>query len=118
MRCRFLAVLPLMLFAACSAKTHPIAGTWTQETGTDATGANFMIDPTATKVHAHPAGGGHFDGTCTYDDAAKTVTLKCKLMGDGKSDAWTGKVDGEHLELTSPDGKMKFHHGGADPHGR
>ena len=50
----------------------------------------------------------------TFDAATKAVTVK--WTGD-RSDTWSGKLDGEHLDLTSADGKLKFHHGGADPHG-
>jgi hypothetical protein len=122
MRPRLLPLVPLLIIAACTAKaSHPLAGNWTQHTGTDAKGATLTIDPTGTKVHAHPApradgSTDHFDGTCSFDAATKAVTVKCKLMGDGKSDTWAGKLDGEKLELASADGKLTFEHGG-DSHG-
>ncbi len=119
MRARFLTLIPtFLLVVSCTTEaSHPLTGTWKQHTGTDATGVELMIDPTGTKVHAHtaPSADGatdHLDGTCTYDAASKTVTVKCKLMGAGKSDTWTGKLDGEKLELASADGKLAFRHAG------
>ena len=122
MRLRLLPFVPFLIIAACTAKaSHPLAGNWQQETGTDAKGMTLEIDPTGTAVNVHTAPGAdgghdHIDGTCTYDAASKAVTVKCKLMGEGKSDTWSGKLDGEHLALTSPDGKLTFHHGG-EAHG-
>lgn len=119
MRRRSFALLPALLFAA--ACSHPLAGNWSQETGSDAKGMTLTFDDAGANVFVHTAPGPdghheHLDGTSTYDKATNAVTVKCKLMGEGKSDTWSGKLDGEHLELASPDGKLKFHQGG-DAHG-
>lgn len=123
MRARFLAVVPAFLFVvACSGDSHPLAGNWSQETGSDAKGMSLTFDTNGTAVTVHLAPRvdgthGHVDGaTYIFDAAAKTVTVKAKLMGEAKADTWTGKLDGEHLSLTSADGKLTFHHGG-EPHG-
>ena len=119
MRCRSLLFLPVLLaVAACS---HPLAGNWSQHTGTDAKGMTLEFDKTGTNVFVHTApradgGHDHLKGTSTFDDATQAVTVKCKLMGEGKSDTWSGKLDGKHLELASPDGKLTFNQGG-EAHG-
>jgi len=113
-----LRLLPLVLLAACTS-SHPLDGSWNQELAGGAAGMSITFDVkgTACMVHTAPRadGGGHdhVTGTYTYDAAAKTVTVKAKLMGDDKADTWTGKIGGEHLELSSADGKQKltFHHG-------
>ena len=84
MRLRLLPFVPFLIIAACTAKaSHPLAGNWQQETGTDAKGMTLEIDPTGTAVNVHTAPGAdgghdHIDGTCTYDAASKAVTVKCK----------------------------------------
>ena len=114
---RFLHFLPLVLFAACSAG-HPLAGAWNEERADGKPGISieFDVKGTACMVHAAPPADGshadHIDGvTYTFDAATKAVTIKGKLMGGGKADTWTGKLDGAHFEVTSADGKLKFHHG-------
>lgn len=110
---RFVPVL--LLFAAC-ADHHPLAGAWNQELPGGAHGMHITFDTKGDKVDIGlppRADGthGHDKGTYTFDAATKTVTVKAKLMGDGKADTWTGVLDGEHLELGSADGKLMFHHG-------
>ena len=67
-------------------------------------------------VHTAPEADGthdHLHGTYTFDAASKAVTVKCKLMGDWKSEAWTGTLAGEVLELTDGTDKLKFKKGGS-----
>ena len=117
MATRFLHLLPLVLFAACS-HSHPLDGAWNEERADGKPGISIEFDTkgTACMVHLAPrADGGHdhLEGALTYtfDAATKAVTITAKLMGDGKAATWTGKIDGEHLEVTSADGKLTFHHG-------
>jgi hypothetical protein len=116
MALRFLHLLPLLLFAACSSG-HPLDGAWNEERADGAPGMSieFEVKGTACEVHLAPRADGshdHLDGaTYTFDAGTKAVTIKGKLMGGGKADTWTGKIDGQHLELTSADGKLTFHHG-------
>jgi hypothetical protein len=56
--------------------------------------------------HVHPA------ATYSYDAATGTVTVKSKLLGEGKPDTWTGKPAGEVLELAGGELKLKFKKGG------
>jgi hypothetical protein len=113
---RFLRLLPLaLMFAACS-HHHALDGAWNEERADGAVGITieFDVKSSACEVHTAPRADkthDHVDGTYTFDAATKAVTVKAKLMGDGKADTWTGKLDGEHLELASADGKLKFHHG-------
>jgi len=119
---RCLRLLPFVLLAACSS-SHPLDGAWNQELPGGAAGMSITFDTkgTACMVHTAPRadGSGHdhlHDTTYTFDAATKAVTVKAKLMGDGKAGTWTGKLDGAHLELSSADGKLTFHHG-AHAHG-
>lgn len=107
-------VLPLLL-AACG-DSHPLAGAWNQELPGDAHGMHVSFDTKGDRVDigTAPRPDGthdHLHGTYTFDAAKKAVTVKAKLLGDGKADTWTGTLDGDHLELTSADGKILFHRG-------
>lgn len=119
---RTIRLIPvLFLFAACGS-SHPLAGGWNQELPGDAKGMYLEFDTGSDKclLHTAPTGadGAHDDvnGTYAWDAASRTVTVHCKLAGAGKADTWTGVLDGEHLELSSADGKLKFHHGGEGHH--
>lgn len=99
------------------AAAGPIAGNWTQETGTDAKGITVEFDGKSDQmqVHTAPDADGnheHVKGTYTFDAATKAVTVKCPLLGPGKGDTWQGKIDGEHLTVTSGETKLTFHKGG------
>lgn len=111
---RSLLSLPLLLVAACS---HPLAGSWSQELPGGAHGMSIEFDAKGDKVMVHTAprpdgGHDHVSGTYVWDAATKTLTVKAKLMGDGKADTWSGKLVGDDIELSSADGKLTFHHGG------
>ncbi len=111
----------LLLFAACGTK-HPLAGGWSQELPGAAKGMFLEFDGGSDKLELHtaPRPDGthdHVDGTYAWDAASRTVTVHCKLAGEGKADTWTGVVEGDHFELSAADGKFRFHRGGeADEH--
>ncbi len=116
MRFPWLRVLPPVLFAACSHDSHPLAGSWNQELPGGAHGMHITFDTKGDKVDVGttPRADGthdHLNGTYTFDAATKSVTIKAKLMGDGKADTWMGKLVDKDLELTSADGKLTFGHG-------
>lgn len=116
MRLVSLRFLPALLLLAACGDHHPLAGAWNQELPGGAHGMHITFDTKGDKVDIGlPARAdgthGHAHGTYTFDAASKTVTVKATLMGEGKADTWTGKLDGEHLELSSADGKLTFHHG-------
>lgn len=115
MRFSSLRLLPLVLLAACS-DHHPLAGAWNQELPNNAHGMHLAFDTKSDKVGIGlaPRADGtheHMDGTYTWDAATKTLTVKAKLMGEGKADTWTGKLADHEFELSSADGKLTFHHG-------
>lgn len=109
--------LSVLLFAACGGSDHALAGNWLQDTGSDAKGMSIEFDGKGTEVMVHtaPAADGthdHLHGSYTFDAATKAVTIKAKLLGDGKADTWTGALVGDRLELSSADGKLAFQKGG------
>lgn len=112
---RLLLSLPILLLASCS---HPLAGNWSQELPGGAQGMSIEFDGKGDKVlvHTAPRPDGspheHVNGTYVWDSATKTLTVKAKLMGDGKADTWSGRLVGDDIELSSADGKLTFHHGG------
>lgn len=116
MRLSSLRLLPLVLLAACGHDSHPLAGAWNQELPGGAHGMHIAFDTKSDKVDIGlppRADGthGHLSGTYTFDAATLLVTVKAKLMGDGKADTWSGKLQGKDLELTSADGKLSFGQG-------
>lgn len=111
-----LFVLSFLFVAACSSD-HPLAGNWSQDTGADAKGMSLEFDAKGSEVMVHtaPAADGshdHLHGSYTFDAATKAVTVKCKLLGDGKADSWAGTLAGDTLELAAGDQKLKFKKGG------
>jgi hypothetical protein len=118
-RVRLFAV-PLLLLAACG---HPLKGYWKAEAvpaplkkvgidfddATDRVLAHIdrFLPNSDTSEHKHEP--GHY----TFDAATKAVTVKCKLMGDGKAETWTGTLAGETLELTGGADMVKLVKGGA-----
>ncbi len=114
-------VLPLVVFAACGGPAHPLAGAWSQELPEGKHGMSLEFDGKGEKVVVHGAPRadgthGHPKATFTWDGAAKTLTLSGDLVTEGKPGTWTGRLEGDHLELSSADGKLVFHRGG-EPHG-
>lgn len=114
-----LFAVPLLLLAACG---HPLKGYWKAETvpaPLKKVGIDF--DDATDRVLAHVdrvlANGDsehkHENGHYTFDAESKLVTVKCKLMGDGKAETWTGTLAGEVLELTGGTEKVKLVKGGA-----
>ncbi|MFY9345669.1 MAG: hypothetical protein WAT39_24470 [Planctomycetota bacterium] len=116
MRFRLPPVLALLLLAACGS-SHPLAGHWSPEgqQGPVTVGIDFDADSDAVMAHVDgPDGHSHPPkGTYTFDAATKAVTVKCKLMGDGKADTWTGTLNGDALELTGGEVKLKVRRGGS-----
>lgn len=115
MRFSTLRLLPLVLLAACS-DHHPLAGAWNQELPNNAHGMHITFDTKGDKldVGLAPRADGthdHLHGTYTFDAATKALTVKAKLLGEGKADTWTGKLNGAEIELSSADGKLNFHQG-------
>ena len=120
---RILYLLTLFAFTAatltsCGGAGNPLAGSWNQITGTDAEGMTIDFEKHGDKVSVHlaprPDGGhDHAEGELvyTYDAETKAVTVKAELMGRGKGDTWSGKLDGEILELGAADTVLKFQKG-------
>ncbi len=122
-------LLPLTLlvvvavgFTSCNEPGSPMGGSWHQVMSPDADGEGMTIDFEAhgNKVSVHfaprPDGGhDHAKGelTYTYNDETKAVTVKAELLGDGKGDTWSGKLNGETLELGPADTPLKFKKGKA-----
>lgn len=113
-----LALVPALLFAACghdhdhgTASDHPLGGTWVQQLAGDAKGFGLAFDTkgSACEMHTAPRADGshdHVGGTYTFDAATKAVTVKCKLLGDGKADSWAGTLGTGVLELTGGTDKV------------
>ena len=113
-----LALVPALLFAACghdhahgSASDHPLGGQWVQQLGGDAKGFGLEFDTKsdACEMQTAPAADGyheHHRGTYTFDAATKAVTVKVKLLGDGKSDSWAGTLGTGVIELTGGTDKV------------
>lgn len=115
MRSCFL-VLPALLFAACGGQ-HPLGGHWKADkppAPVEKLGIDFDANSDAVLTHLDTADGhGHKKGTYTFDAATMAVTVKCLVLGDGKSDTWTGKLAGDTLELTGGTDKVTFKKGGS-----
>lgn len=108
-----LLLASLFLFTACS-KSSPLAGAWNEERSDGAEGMSLEFEVGGKRVLVHAEIDGHhthIDGTYELAADGKTVTVVAKLAGEGKAGSWTGTVEGEHLTLTSADGKILFHHG-------
>ncbi|MFT4512951.1 MAG: hypothetical protein ACI89X_000659 [Planctomycetota bacterium] len=102
-----------------SGAVSPMAGNWTQDTGSDAPGMMITFDGASDKLSVHlppRADGthGHADGknTYTFDSVTKALTVHSELIGHGKADTWTGTVAGDAFELAAADTKLKFKKGG------
>jgi len=120
-------LLLLALFAvtavsltSCGDEGSPMGGSWNQVTGTEKEGMTIDFERHGNKVSVHlaPRPDGthdhaHGELVYTYTDETKAVTVKAELLGDGKGDTWTGKVDGDNLELGAADTVLKFKRGKA-----
>jgi len=116
MKIRTLSLLSLLAFAACSAKS-PIAGNWTREGGPEGEKYILEFENGGTRVVGHiddADGHRHIEPspTYTFDAATMAVTVDGKLLGADGPAKWTGKLDGDHLELGAADTKLTFHKGG------
>ncbi len=110
---KFLTALVLLVLATLSScSKHPLDGGWTEHT--QGTPRVLEFDPASDKVfvHAHgrtDGGNEHMSGTYKLDGVQLTVAWE----DGGKKLTFTGKIEGEHLELTGAGGeKVEFHHGG------
>jgi hypothetical protein len=106
----------LFVLTACSAD-HPLAGNWSQITGSDKPGVTLAWngDGSQLVVHGAPrAGGGHDHPkvTSTFDAAAKTLTIQGALLGPGQPESWTGALTADRIELSSGATKLQFQRGG------
>lgn len=115
-----LVLVSAFLAVACS-KTdakhsdHPLAGYWSPEGMVGDLKVGIEFDAASDKVMTHvdgPDGHDHYKGTYVFDAAKKTVTVRGKLIGDAKADAWTGTVAGETLTLTGGADTLRFKKGG------
>jgi hypothetical protein len=127
MRLRLNCVLPLFLIAACGGhKDHgnatgnatgdALAGFWAADGKVGELTIGLEFDGKGDKVMAHvdgPDGHEHPPGTTyTFDAATKKVTVKGKVLGDGKADTWTGTLAGDALALTGGADTIKVKKGG------
>lgn len=109
------ALLALFVLAACG-DHHPLAGNWNQELPGGKAGIHLSFDTKGTALEAGtpPRADGthdHLQGTYTFEATTRAVTVKLALLGADQPDTWTGKVDGEHLELAAGATKLTFHRG-------
>ena len=112
-RMKFLTALLLFVFAATSScSKHPLDGGWTEHTQGAPRVLEFDAASDKVFVHAHgrtDGGSEHLNGTYTLTGTELSVAWE----DGGKKLSFTGKLVGEHLELTDPAGsKVEFHHGG------
>ncbi len=116
MRRRHPWFLPCLLLAACSSD-HPLAGGWGQQLPGNAHGMvlEFELGGQRVTVHAAPRPDGthdHVEGvTYAWDAAAKSITVRGPLLGAGKGDTWSGRVEGDRMELGAAEGKLVFQRG-------
>jgi hypothetical protein len=120
MRIRHLLFVPFLALVACSADESPLDGKWKVEplpAGFDK--HSLDLDGASDKVLVHFDVGdehAHKHGTYTYDAAAKTLTVRCLVLGDGKPDVWTGTVAGDTMTLTGGDTKLTLKKAGKAGH--
>lgn len=122
MKLRTLTLFASLFLAACG-DSHPLAGSWSQETADGKAGMSLSFQTkeggTAVMVHTAPRADGthdHVEGSYTFDAATGAMTVDAELLGSGKPSKWAGKLDAGHIELAAADTKLKFHKG-SDPHG-
>lgn len=115
-----LVLVPLLLIAACTKSeakggSNPLAGYWSPDGMVGDLKVGIEFDAASDKVMTHvdgPDGHDHYKGTYVFDAATKAVTVKGKLLGDGKADSWTGAVSGEALTLNGGKDALRFKKGG------
>lgn len=110
-------VVPFLLLAACG-NDHPLAGNWAEQVEAGKKGMHLEFQTSGDKVMVHTApredgSHDHLHGTYVFDANSNAVTVKCKLLGDGKADAWTGVLAGKSLDLTGGGVTLKFAQGGS-----
>ena len=115
-----LAVLSLLMLSSCGS-SHPLAGNWSEVMPDGKPGMTLTFDGSSSKmaVHGRPQQDGshsHPKATYTFDGQAKTVTVTGRIVDGVKDETWTGKVDGDVMELAGADIKLEFRRGG-QPHG-
>ncbi|MCB9877352.1 MAG: hypothetical protein H6835_07095 [Planctomycetes bacterium] len=122
MKLRALTLFASLSLAACG-DSHPLAGSWSQETPDHKPGMSLSFETkeggTRLQVHTAPDANDsheHIHGTYTFDAATGAVSVDAELLGKGKPGKWTGKLADGHLELGAADTKLEFHQG-KDPHG-
>lgn len=109
------SLLALLALSACG-DHHPLSGNWNQELPGGKAGMHLSFDTKGTNMEAStpPRADGshdHVRGTYTFDAATKALTVKLALLGADHPDSWSGKVEGEHIELEAGTTKLVFHRG-------
>lgn len=116
MKPRLLLIVPLLLVACSDAPGDAMAGHWSPDGKVGEFTVGLEFDGKGDKVMAHvdgPDGHSHPPGiTYMFDATTKVVTVRGKLLGDGKADTWTGTVSGDTLELAGGRDKIKLKKGG------
>ena len=117
MKIRQLPMLAVFALAAACGSDNPLAGNWSQDTGTDAEGMMLSFDGKSDKLQVHTAPDAedhhdHISGTYVFDAASKAVTVNASLMGADKAASWSGQLDGDSLEIGAADTRLKFKRGG------
>jgi hypothetical protein len=113
-----LALLPVLVLSACGGDSHhPLAGNWSQDTGSDAKGMSLEFDTGGSKVivHTAPRADGSHDhpkASYTFDAATKALVVKGELQGAGKPDSWAGTLGAGQFELKAGDVVLRFRSGG------
>ncbi len=104
---RFALLLPLLLpFAACTTEeSHPLAGHWNEQTGTEKKGItiNFSTSKEHCYLHGAPREDGthdHDDGPYTFDEATGAISITFETAGE-----WKGKLTEGTLSVSAADGK-------------
>ena len=115
-----LSVLSLSLLASCGS-SNPLAGNWSEVMTDGKPGMTLTFDGSSDKmsVHGRPQQDGshsHPKATYQFDEQGKIVTVTGRILDGVKAETWTGKVDGDAMELAAADMKLKFQRGG-EPHG-
>ena len=113
-----LLLIAAVTLVSCGDPGSPMGGSWNQITGTEAEGMTIDFEKHGNKVSVHLApreDGGHDHAhgelVYTYDPESHAVTVKAELLGHDKGDTWSGKVDGDKLELGAADTLLKFKRG-------
>jgi hypothetical protein len=111
-----LLLAPLALFATCSSP-HPLDGNWAEQTADGKKGIQivFATDASRVFVHGRPDVDDfhtHPPASYTFDPATRALAIQCDMLGDGKTTAWTGTMEGDTLQLRSGEQVLRFKKGG------